>query len=306
MATATTATATDQVKATDQIKKVSSETATGINSAYDASLNAQKQALLDAYNTNTAAQTQQGQQVQEQAAWMNKDLGVQAARNTNNINQFADVRGLNRQTGSQAALSLGNARNAASNILAVQQNAALAESKRQLDQLKVKYQADVAAAIADNDYKRAAALLDDYNNQNTWREKQAEILASYGNFDPYGELYGTDAATGMKNVWLAQNPDVAYRTGQISAETYKNITGHYPTGYNAGGGGGYGGGWYYGGGGGDDKQTASLFGVNNASAKGGSGKSSGPSGHSSTSHSSASRGGTTVNSSGYSGGKGKF
>ena len=282
MATATTTTTADQVKATDQIKKVSSETATGINKAYDTSLNAQKQALLDAYNTNTAAQTQQGQQVQQQASWMGKDLGVQATRNTNNINQFADVRGLNRQTGSQAALSLGNARNSAANILDVQQNAALAESKRQLDQLKVKYQADVAAAIADNDYKRAAALLDDYNNQNTWREKQAEILASYGNFDPYGELYGTDAATGMKNVWLAQNPDVAYRTGQISAETYKNITGHYPAGYTPPSYGG-GGGWYYGGGGGDDKQTASLFGVNNASAKAGSGGSRGPSGHSNTS-----------------------
>lgn len=208
------------------------DTKSGINSTYDSNLAAQKEALLNAYNANTAAQTQQGQTVQEQGAMLGKDVMTQNLRNQQNLNQFADVRNLNRQQGSQAALSLGNAAAGAANTLAATQNAALAESKRQLDQMKIKYQSDVAAALADNDYKRAAALLDDYNNQNAWKEKQAEILASYGNFDPYGELYGADAAANMKNVWLAQNPDVAYRTGQIDAETYKNITGQYPRGYN--------------------------------------------------------------------------
>ena len=207
------------------------DTKAGVNSAYDTSLNAQKQALLNAYNTNTAAQNQQMGTVQQQGATLGNDVLTQNVRNQQNLNQFADVRNLNRQQGSQAALSLGSAQSASTGLMAAQQQAALAESKRQLDQMKVKYQSDVAAAIADNDYKRAAALLDDYNNQNAWKEKQAEILASYGNFDPYGELYGTDAAATMRNVWNAQNPDVAYRTGQIDAETYKNITGQYPRGY---------------------------------------------------------------------------
>ena len=108
------------------------------------------------------------------------------------------------------------------------------------------------SAIADNDYKRAAALLDDYNNQNKWADEQAQILATYGNMDPYKELYGDTAAETMQKVWNAQNPDVAYRTGQITAEQYKQITGGYPRGYTPPWSGGWGG-WGYGGGGpGDD------------------------------------------------------
>ena len=277
------------------------DTKAGINTAYDTGLNAQKQALLNAYNTNTAAQTQQGQTVQKQADWMNRDLATQAARNTNNINQFADVRGLNRQQGSQAALSLGNAAAGAANTLAVTTNAALAENKRQQDLLKTKYQADVATAIADNDYKRAAALLDDYNNQNKWKEKQAEILASYGNFDPYGELYGTDAAGKMRSVWMAQNPDVAYRTGAIDAETYKSITGEYPRGYTPPVAGFDG--WGWGPAKKEDEEPIILKQSWQTQQK-----SKGPSSHSSSSHSSTPKatGGTTVNKAGFSGGSGKF
>ena len=43
----------------------------------------------------------------------------------------------------------------------------------------------------------------------------------------------------MQKVWQAQNPEVAYRTGAIDAETYKKITGKYPEGYEPEGGGGW-------------------------------------------------------------------
>jgi hypothetical protein len=108
------------------------------------------------------------------------------------------------------------------------------------------YQNQVQSAIADNDCKRAAALLDDYNNQNKWRDQQAQILASYGNFECYRPLYGDTAVDSMQRVWDAKNPDVAYRTGQIDAETYKSITGSYPAGYTPPWSGGWGG-WGYGG-----------------------------------------------------------
>ena len=33
--------------------------------------------------------------------------------------------------------------------------------------------------------------------------------------------------------WKAQNPDLAYNTGRMSAEEYKAVTGKYPKGYTA-------------------------------------------------------------------------
>jgi len=296
-----------------QLNARATESAAGINKTYDANIKAQKQGLLDAYNANTAAQEQQTQKIRKDYDTAGYDVGVQNARNNRNVTQFADVRGMNWEGGSQHALSLGNAAAKATGTIDSARQAALAESGRQQALLTANYNNQVQAAIADNDYKRAAALLDDYNNQKKWQEQQAEILASYGNFDPYASLYGDTAAQSMRNVWLAQNPDVAYRTGAIDAEQYKNITGKYPAGYTPPSAGG---GYYYGGyvkpkpgtkettdyvtagelGWGNTAQMLKQLGITN----------SGPSSHSSTSKTGTAKGGTTVNSSGYSGGSGKF
>lgn len=249
-----------------------------INKVYDSGLEAQKQGLLDAYNANTAAQAQQRQDIQKNAGVANYDIGVQNDRNERNVTQFANARDVNTRAGSQHQLNLGNARAAALGNLANIQQQALQENERQKALMTTNYQNQVQSALKDNDYKRAAALLDDYNNQQKWADAQAQILATYGDFEGYRPLYGDTAADTMQRVWNAQNPDAAYRTGQIDAEQYKQITGEYPRGYVPAGWGG-GGSWYgYGGplpgkggrnngnltpGGG---QTASLFGVNNASA----------------------------------------
>ena len=209
-----------------------------IRSTYDLGIEAQKKSLLDAYNANTAAQQNAGQTIRQNYGTLNNDLAVQNNRNERNINQFADVRDVNRQRGSQAALNLGNARANADAALAFHQEQALAENQRQQDLAKAQYQAQVQSAIADKDYKQAAALLDDYNNQNKWRDEQAQILASYGNFDPYKDLYGEDAANGMRNVWLRQNPDTAWQLGAMDPYTYRSITGRFPPGFNPGYGGG--------------------------------------------------------------------
>ena len=228
----------------DQLNTRASESAAGIGKVYDASINSQRQALLDAYTKNAADQAAQKEATTKAYQTGTYDVGVQNARNARNTTQFADVRNANTGSGSQHSLSLGNAAAKSLGTMAVGQQAAMAESDRRSALLNSAYQGQVQAAIADNDYKRAAALLDDYKNQRTWQEQQAQILASYGNFDPYATLYGQNAANGMRNVWMAQNPDVAYRTGAIDAEMYKNITGKYPAGYTPPSSGG--GGWYYG------------------------------------------------------------
>lgn len=259
-----------------QFEARSAQNQAGITGAYDSGLAAQKQSLLDAYNANTAAQQGAAETVRRTGGMAGNDIAVQNERNTGNVNQFADVRGVNRQQGSQAALSLGNARTAAMGDIAFRQQQALAENQRQQDLAKAQYQAQVQSAIADKDYKQAAALLDNYNNENKWRDQQAAMLASYGNFDPYRNLYGDGAADAMRNVWLRQNPDIAYKTGAMDPETYKSITGKYPEGYVPPT---VGGGWWWGGkptddddglggpGGGKGGQTASLFGLANASVR---------------------------------------
>lgn len=217
-----------------------------ISKTYDSGLAAQKQGLLDAYNANTAAQAQQGQNIRQNAGVANYDVGVQNARNEGNLTRFADIRDANTGAGSQHRLNLANARAAAVGNVANVQQQALQENERQKQLMTTSYQNQVQSALKDNDYKRAAALLDDYNNQNKWRDQQAQILASYGNFSGYRPLYGDTAADGMQRVWNAQHPDAAYRTGQIDAETYKAITGNYPAGYTPPSYGGWGG-WGYGG-----------------------------------------------------------
>lgn len=244
-ASGTPAAETKKKTVQDLFKEREAASGSAIGNYYDSGLSAQKQSLLDAYNASTAAQRSAADTVRRVGGTLKNDLAVQNARNTANINQFADVRGVNRQQGSQAALSLGNAGNAAMANMAFRQQQALEENQRQQDLAKVQYQARVQAAIADKDYKQAAALLDNYNNENKWRDQQAALLASYGNFDPYKNLYGDETGAAMQRVWAAQNPEVAYRTGAIDAETYRNITGQYPLGYEPpSSGGGWGGGWY--------------------------------------------------------------
>ena len=245
----------------EQMATRETESRANIGKLYDSGMNAQKQGLLDAYNANTAAQEQQGQNIQKNYAGANYDIGVQNTRNENNLTQFADVRGVNTGLGSQHQLNLSNARARAEGALAYQQQQALAENQRQQELATQTYQNQVAAAMADNDYKKAAALLDDYNNQSKWRDQQAQILASYGNFDPYKDLYGDDAAAAMQKVWQAQNPDVAYRTGAITPKQYKQITGKWPAGYNPGGGYDNGWGWQWGPGSGNNGENPGTIGA---------------------------------------------
>ena len=196
-----------------------------INNTLGSSFNTQKQGLADVYQQNVAAQgkaTATGQQAFNTA---NQDLGVQAGRTQAGMDSYADVRGLNRQPGSQQALSLGLGAATASGRLAQQQQMALQESQRQKDLLNSDYNSRVQAAISNHDYKQAAALLDDYNKQNSWLDQNAAAMASFGNFTGYEQLYGPGQAQAMQQFWIGQNPELAYNTGVIDAARYKQITG---------------------------------------------------------------------------------
>jgi len=189
------------------------------------SLNTQKQGLADAYQKNVAAQDQATATSQQAFGTANQDLGIQAGRTQAGMNSYADVRGLNRQAGSQQALSLGMGASVAAGRLAQQQEMAMQEQARQKEMLSTDYNNRVRQAIANHDYKQAAALLDDFNNQNTWLDKNAAAMATFGNFTGYEQLYGQPQADAMRQFWIGSNPELAYNTGVIDAARYKQITG---------------------------------------------------------------------------------
>lgn len=156
---------------------------------------------------------------------------MQSERNRQSFNQQAAGNGLNTGTASQAALAQNSAWQRDYGKLRTAQADAMATAQRGINDLTAQYQSNVAAATANNDYQRWAALLDEYNNQYQRNMQQAQTLAGYGDFSGYASLYGQETADNMSRLWTAQNPGLAYNMGRITAEEYRRMTGSYPPGY---------------------------------------------------------------------------
>lgn len=217
-----------------------------INQIYDAQRRAREEELKAAYDKSMsdyqAARDKIAPEYQKQA----NDLSVQYERNRQNFNNQAAATGINSGTASQAALARGGEYQRDFGNLRTAEANATAEADRQMANLTAEYQANIRAALADNDYKKAQALLDEYNNGYQRDLKNAQILAEFGDFSAFANLYGADQAKNMEAVWRAQNPELAasldYAAGKIDAEQYRQLTGTYPAGYIPAGGLGGGGG----------------------------------------------------------------
>lgn len=101
-------------------------------------------------------------------------------------------------------------------------------------ELETQYKSAVAQAIAENDYNRAKALMDEYGNQENRDATMAKILAGYGDFSGYAKLYGDDVANNMAQYWIYSNPQLAYSMGKISADEYARLTGKSSKGSGSG------------------------------------------------------------------------
>ncbi len=216
-----------------------------INQIYDAQRKAREEELKAAYDRSMsdyqAARDKIAPEYQKQA----NDLSVQYERNRQNFNNQAAATGINSGTASQAALARGGEYQRDFGNLRTAEANATAEADRQMANLTAEYQANIRAALADNDYKKAQALLDEYNNGYQRDLKNAQILAEFGDFSAFANLYGADQAKNMEAVWRAQNPVLAasldYAAGKIDADQYYQLTGTYPAGYIPAGGLGGGG-----------------------------------------------------------------
>ena len=204
-----------------------------VNDLYDAKKQNQLSQLESAYQQRRseaeAARDKLPGQYQQQA----NDLSAQYERNRRNFNLQASASGLNTGTASQAALARNSAYQRDMGALRTAQADAITEADRGLAEMERQYQANVSSAIADNDYQRAQALLNEYNNGYNRDLNTAKTLAAYGDFSGYAGLYGQETANNMAALWNAQNPELAYNTGRMSAEEYRAVTGKYPAGYQS-------------------------------------------------------------------------
>lgn len=210
-----------------------------INQMYDAQIQANKLQLENAYNQNMSDAQAAHDKIAPQYQQSANDLAVQFERTRRNMNTQGMGSGINSGAATQMGLSQTNEYLRDFGKLRSEEANAMAESERNMLNIKTQYQNAVAAAIADNDYKRAAALYDDFMNQNNLDLQKAQNLAQYGDFSMYAQIYGPEQAANMEAYWKAQNPDLAYNTGKMTAEEYKKMTGKYPKGYKKSGGGGY-------------------------------------------------------------------
>ena len=221
-----------------------------INQMYDAAQASKLSGLESAYTQNLSDAQALKPQIDEQYNRSANDLAVQYERNRYNNNLQAAQNGLNVGTGSQMNLALNSQFGRDYGNLRSAQAAAQVEQDRQIANIESQYRLQVQQAIADNDLARAAALVDEANNQisqltNAYQLQQqdlgnqAALLASAGDYSGYQNMFGlTDDQVGtLRTQWAAQHPDLAWQSGMIDANQYRAITGKYPAGYNPGGGG---------------------------------------------------------------------
>lgn len=223
-------------------RKFDEYTDDAINGIYDAKEKQRLGELENAYQDSVASAERSRAKIGGVYQQKQNELALSYERARKNTNEQLAANGMNTGTGSQAALAQRSAYQRDSGALHAGEAAAMSEAEQNLRDLEAKYRRDVNAAIADNDYNRANALYQAYLNDLDRQIKSAAVQANYGDFSGYAELYGEDKAAGMKNVWNATNPDLAYRSGAIDGEEYYRMMGMYPAGYVpegfAGGGGG--------------------------------------------------------------------
>lgn len=207
-----------------------------INQLYDAQKAQRENELKSAYEQSVSAQQQAQQKIAPQYQTSANDLATQYERNRRNFNQQAAGSGLNSGTASQAALAQNNEYLRSFGKLRASESEAQAQSAQKLADLEAQYKSAVASALAENDYNRANALLNEYNNAYERDIQSAQLLAQFGDFSGYATLYGQEQADAMGALWAAQNPDLAYNTGRITADQYFIMTGKRPAGYTASGG----------------------------------------------------------------------
>lgn len=198
---------------------------------YDQQTQANVNSLKATYDQNLASQQAAREQIGTTYQNSANNMQAQYERNRRNLNQQAAANGINTGAGSQQQLALQNVWNRDYGALQGQQAQAYANADLAIANLTTNYQNAIQQAQAQGDYRKMAALLDDYNTEYNRQLQNAKTLAAYGDFSGYSDIYSPDQITNMRNTWVASNPLLAYNTGAISADEYYRMTGQYAPGH---------------------------------------------------------------------------
>lgn len=122
-------------------------------------------ALKTAYDQNMATAQATRDKISPQYQQSQNQLAAQNEIQRRNLNMQGAANGLNTGAGSQLALGQSMAYQKNAGNLARSEQEALGAADRGIADLQMNYQNAIAQAAANNNYKLAAAMLDEYNNQ---------------------------------------------------------------------------------------------------------------------------------------------
>lgn len=133
-----------------------------VDELYDAALELQKAQLQNAYDKNVLAYEGAREKIAPTYQQERNAVAAESEKQKQAFNEYAAASGLNTGAGSQVELARSNQLQGNLSALRRAEADAQTELDMKLAELKVDYQNAVAQAIAQNDYEKAAALLEEY------------------------------------------------------------------------------------------------------------------------------------------------
>lgn len=194
-----------------------------INDIYDKKLKNETAAIEEERRTGLAAANDKLNTATAFYRTRENSLAAERARADKSFNERAASSGIGSGAGTQLRLALDSTAQRAASSLQSEKTKALTEVQTGINDVESRYRADIAEAIGRNDYERAEALLKEYKERDKQTQTDAQRLAKYGDFSGYEQLYGKQTADAMREVWIAQNPALAYNLGLIDYRTYSSI-----------------------------------------------------------------------------------
>ena len=206
------------------------ESAAQINNMYDKQNATQAAGLKAEYERNMSNAQAAADKIAPQFQSQANTLAGQFERQRRNANLNAMVSGLGSGAGQQQQNAMRNAFVGQYGALRGQEAGAVTEANQKMADLTTAYNNALVSSRAETDAKRDQELIKNFNTNRDWYEKQAQDMAqNYGQFGNLKDIYGEAQANQMRNVWISQNPEAAFRSGMISADDYKKLTGHGAT-----------------------------------------------------------------------------
>ena len=149
-----------------------------VNDLYDAARERKLAQLKTAFDQSVEALRAERAELPGVYDGQKNAAAAQSEQAGRSFNEYAAASGLNSGTAGQAALARSNQLQGDLTALGQQEAAEQADIARRESQLRTQYADDVAAAVAQGEYDRAAALLEEYRRAETSRVDTAREQAN--------------------------------------------------------------------------------------------------------------------------------